>query len=86
MEYILKAIFRQLNLDYKTYMLVNNYGFIVESRDYSIDIQHVLNVYGVEYDVWNMTVLTQNTRKVVYNNNIDDLSQQELMELIQEYC
>lgn len=85
MEYVLKAIFRQLKLDYKPYMLVNNYGYTTKNDKYRVDIRHVLNVYGVSTDYWSMKVFSQETDKMLFERELDDMKQEELMELIKKY-
>lgn len=36
----------------KEYVLVSNYGYIVEVDDKKYDIRHWLNVYGASCDIW----------------------------------
>ena len=56
MDTILKALFKELNATAEEYTLVNNYGYLIKGEEYTLDVQHTLNVYGVAVDYWNLTV------------------------------
>lgn len=56
MDTILKALFKELNVTAEPYTLVNNYGYLIRGDQYTLDVQHTLNVYGVAVDFWELTV------------------------------
>lgn len=56
MKTILKALFKELKATAEAYSLVNNYGYLIKGEEYTLDVQHTLNVYGVAVDYWKLTV------------------------------
>lgn len=56
MKTILKALFKELKATAEEYTLVNNYGYLIKGEEYTLDVQHTLNVYGVAVDYWKLTI------------------------------
>jgi hypothetical protein len=55
----IEAVFTSHGLPFKDYTLVNNYGWVVTTpRGHRVDVRHVLNVYGVSVDQYDIDART----------------------------
>lgn len=86
METVLKSLLKKLDIEFKTYSLVNNHGLEYDTDKYSIDIRHWLNAYGASVDHWDMEVFDKVTREHVAHHSLPyEMKQTELIALIKKY-
>lgn len=90
MKTILKALFKELKAPAEAYTLVNNYGYLIKGEEYTLDVQHTLNVYGVAVDYWKLTVSRTTApgepyQHVASYNLSPEMRQAELVSIFKKY-